>query len=187
VAEDTHARVPAAIAAAPGACGVMGTMSADARPVIVAFDGSAEAQAAVREAAALFADRTLLVVSVWEPGLALAMTQPTDQLSGLAYIPPSAESMAMVDRAQSDHATETAKAGADLARRLGATAEPHAVPDELDIAETIASVADKRDAAAVVVGSRGLGAVKSKFLGSTSQGLLQRAHRPVVVVRVPEH
>ena len=60
------------------------------------------------------------------------------------------------------------------------------MPDELDIAETIASVADERDAAAVVVGSRGLGAVKSKFLGSTSQGLLQRAHRPVVVVRAPE-
>jgi nucleotide-binding universal stress UspA family protein len=158
-------------------------MSTDERPVIVAFDGSPESEAAVRAAAGLFAGRTLVVVSVWEPGLAMAMTSPPDGLSGLSYGAPSPETMAMIDSVQHDRATETAETGAALARELGAGAEPYAVADEVDIAETLAGVADARDADALVVGSRGLGRVKSRLLGSTSQGLLRHTKRPVVVVR----
>ena len=158
-------------------------MSTDERPVIVAYDGSPESEAAVRAAAGLFTGRTLVVVSVWEPGLAMAMTSPPDGLSGLSYGAPSPDTMAMIDRVQHERATETAEAGAALARELGAGAEPHAVADEVDVAETLAGVADARDADALVVGSRGLGRVKSRLLGSTSQGLLRHTKRPVVVVR----
>jgi nucleotide-binding universal stress UspA family protein len=161
-------------------------MSADERPVVVAFDGSPESEAAVRTAAALFAGRRLVVVSVWEPGLALAMTTPPDGLSGLSYAPPSAETMRAVDDVQRGHASEMAETGAAIARELGAEVEPYPVPDELAIAETLAGVADERDAAALVVGSRGLGRVKARLLGSTSQGLLHHTRRPVVVVRAPD-
>jgi nucleotide-binding universal stress UspA family protein len=160
-------------------------MSTDG-PVVVAFDGSPEAEAAVRTAAGLFSGRRLVVVSVWEPGLAMAMTSPPDGLSGLSYAAPSPETMAMVDHVQHERASDAAEAGAALARELGADAEPYPVPDELDIAETLAGVADERDAAAIVVGSRGLGRVKARLLGSTSQGLLHNTRRPVVVVRTPE-
>ena len=95
-------------------------MSTDERPVIVAFDGSPESEAAVRAAAGLFAGRTLVVVSVWEPGLAMAMTSPPDGLSGLSYGTPSPETMAMIDSVQHERATETAETGAALARELGA-------------------------------------------------------------------
>ena len=80
-----------------------------------------ESEAAVRAAAGLFSGRTLVVVSVWEPGLAMAMTSPPDGLSGLSYGTPDPETMAIVDRAQHEHATEAAEAGAVLARELGAT------------------------------------------------------------------
>jgi nucleotide-binding universal stress UspA family protein len=161
-------------------------MSMDERPVVVGFDGSDESEAAVREAAALFRDRTLVVVSVWEPRLGLALTRAPDDLSGVSSTSPSPETMAMMNRVQRDRATDTATAGAELARALGATVDPHPVPDKVNIAETIAGVAERRDAAAIVVGSRGLGRIRSTLLGSTSQGLLHHTKRPVVVVRAPE-
>ena len=161
-------------------------MSTDERPVVVAYDGSPESEAAVRAAAGLFPNRRLVVVSVWEPGLAMAMTSPPDGLSGMSYAAPNPETMELVDRLQHDRATDTAEAGAALARELGAEAAPHPVPDDVDIGETLAGVADERDAAAVVVGTRGLGRVKSALLGSTSRGVMHHTKRPVVVVRAPE-
>ena len=79
-----------------------------------------------------------------------------------------------------------AGAGADFARELGATAESIPVTDETNVTGAIASEADRHDACAVVVGSRGLGRVKAPLLGSTTQGLLRHTRRPVVVVRAPQ-
>jgi nucleotide-binding universal stress UspA family protein len=158
----------------------------DSRPVVVAYDGSPEAQAAVREAAALFGHRPLLVVAVWEPGLAAMPVGPGPGEAGMSYLPPDPAEVAAVDRAQSDHAAAMAEAGAHLARELGATAEALSVPDEAAVAETIVAIAEERDAAAVVVGSRGLGGIKARLLGSTSRGVMHHTHRPVLVVRLRE-
>jgi nucleotide-binding universal stress UspA family protein len=161
-------------------------MSSDSPPVVVAYDGSAESQAALRTAAGLFPARRLVIASVWEPGLAMAMAAaPATDPSGLGFVPPSGEAIMAVDRAQRDHAAEVAEAGARLAREAGATAEAHPVADEVDIARTLAELAERLGAGAIVVGSRGLGAVKSKLLGSTSAALLHHASTPVLVVRAP--
>ena len=160
-------------------------MTEDARPVVVAFDGSDESQAAVRAAASLFRDRLVLVVSIWEPGLAVALTASPDA-TGLSYPPPTPEQIQAVDRAQHDHAASMAQSGARLVQERGGMAEALPVAESLDVAETVVSIADQRDAAAVVVGSRGLGAVKSRLLGSTSRKVLHDTRRPVLVVRAPE-
>jgi nucleotide-binding universal stress UspA family protein len=152
--------------------------------VLVAYDGSPEARAAVHEAATLLGERRLVVASVWEPDLAMAI--PAYDPTGLDSLPPTAEDMAAVDRAQRDHAGETAEAGAQIAQELGAAAEAHPVRDEANVPETLAGLADELDACAVVVGSRGLGRVKARLLGSTSSGLLHRTTRPVLVVRIPD-
>src|SRR6476659_829401 len=117
-------------------------MSVDAKPVIVAYDGSAASDAAVRAAADLFASRPLLIVTVWEPGLAmLSQTQAYPDAMGTTLPPTSFEEIELVDRAQSDHAAHTAEAGAALARSLGATAEPLPMADNRDVAETIRDIA----------------------------------------------
>lgn len=160
-------------------------MAGDARrPVVVAFDGSAASEAAIRAAAELFGAHPLVIVSVWEPGLAVAMA-PLRDPTGIGYVPPSAEEMAAIDRAQRDHAIEAVESGARLARELGAEAETYPVADEADVADTIAAVAERCEACAVVVGSRGLGGVKSTLFGSTSRELLRRMACPVVVVKAP--
>ena len=158
----------------------------DLRPVVVAFDGSAESIEAVRTAGALFAGRPAVVVTVWEPGLATMMT-PSTEIGGSLYVPPTAEEIETIDEAQHDHAEATAQAGAKLATEAGATAEALSVPDEdAAVAETLARIGDERDAAALVVGSRGLGRVKSALLGSTTSRLLHDTRRPVLVVRLPD-
>jgi len=157
----------------------------DVRPVVLAYDGSEEAQAALREAVALFGDRPLIVASVWEPGLAMATMMPPAGEPSMGYLPDPAEVDA-IDRAQSGHAVDVAEAGARLARELGATAEAVSMPDSASIAETLIAIADERDARAIVVGSRGLGGIKARVLGSTSRKLLHDTHRPVLVVRTPE-
>jgi nucleotide-binding universal stress UspA family protein len=158
--------------------------TADVRPVLVAYDASAEAQAALREAVALFGQRPLIVASVWEPGLAAVTMTPSAGEMGMGYMPDPAEAAAL-DRAVSERAADVAEAGARLARELGATAEALSVPDSADVARTLIEIAEDRDARAIVVGSRGLGGIKARVLGSTSRKLLHDTHRPVLVVRTP--
>jgi nucleotide-binding universal stress UspA family protein len=157
-------------------------MPHDVRPVIVAFDGSATAEAALREAVAQFPGRRLLVASVWEPGLAMAVVTAADT-TGVLYASPTPDEIADVDRRQRRHATSVAESGAALARSLGADAEAVPVRDRVAVGESIAALAERRDAAVIVVGSRGLGATKSRLLGSTSRRLLHDTRRPVLVVR----
>jgi nucleotide-binding universal stress UspA family protein len=157
----------------------------DIRPAVVAYDGSAEAQAAVREAAVLLGHRPLVVVTVWEAGLAAMNVTPAAGEMGMGNLPDPQE-VAAVDRAVSDHASAVAEAGARLARELGATVEALSVPESVDVAETLAEIAEEREASAIVVGSRGLGAFKARVLGSTSRKLLHHTRLPVLVVRVPE-
>jgi nucleotide-binding universal stress UspA family protein len=158
----------------------------DVRPVVLAYDGSPEAQAALREAVALFGQRPLIVASAWEPGLALVTMMPPAGEPSMGYMP-DPEHVAAIDRAESAHASNVAEAGARRARELGATAEAVSVPDSANIAETLIAIAEERDARAIVVGSRGLGGIKARMLGSTSRALLHGTHRPVLVVRTPDH
>jgi nucleotide-binding universal stress UspA family protein len=149
---------------------------------LIAYDGSELARTAVREAAELFAGRPALVATVWEPGLGMVAGAPPDAF-GMATLPADPETIAAVDRAQREHASAVAAEGAALAGSLGLAAEPHPVPDEVDVADTLGEIARARGAAVVVVGSHGISGLRARLLGGVARKLLEHCDRPVLVIR----
>jgi nucleotide-binding universal stress UspA family protein len=149
---------------------------------MVAYDGSELARAAVRHAAELFAGRPAVLATVWEPGLAALPVAPPDAL-GVSTVPPDPATVDAVDRAQREHASTVAADGAELARSLGLAAEPRAVPEEVDVADTLIEIARERSAAVVVVGSHGISGLRSRLLGRVSRKLIEHCDRPVLVIR----
>jgi nucleotide-binding universal stress UspA family protein len=151
------------------------------RPIVIGFDGSEPAQLAIREAAELLGGRPALIVTVWEQGLAYAASVPTSL--DLPAAPVDVTTATEIDDALDQRAHRLAEQGAALAREAGfANAEPCVVADESNVGETLVDVARRRDAQAIVVGSRGLSGLKARLAGSTSKHVLQHADRPVVVV-----
>ncbi len=76
----------------------------------------------------------------------------------------------------------TAQEGAELARSIGLEAKGLAIADEVHVADAIIDAARKRDAAAIVVGSRGLKGLRARLEGSTSNAVVKNAPCPVLVV-----
>ena len=159
---------------------------AEQPPIVIAYDGSPPARAAVSEAARLFATGEAIVLTVWEPGLAEMMIVPDATGLGSTMLPFDPSLTQEVERASEERAQSIAEEGAALAREAGLDARPLAVEDLADPPDAIVAAAEQHDARAIVIGSRGLGGLKSKLLGSTSRAVLHRAACPVVVVRHPE-
>jgi len=162
------------------------TPTRPAAPILIAYDGSDAARAAVEEAGKLFAPRRAVVLTVWEPGLSEFMLVPDATGMGTTMMPYDPSVVREVDRAGEDHARDIAHDGRTLAEAAGLEAQAAVVRDVSDPAAAIVAAADEHDAGAIVVGSRGLRGLRSKLLGSTSSELLRKAARPVVVVRHPD-
>ncbi|HEY7891368.1 MAG TPA: universal stress protein [Solirubrobacteraceae bacterium] len=155
-------------------------------PILIAYDGSTAARAAVQQAGALFAPGRAIVLTVWEPALADFTLVPDATGLGTTMMPYDSTVFREVDKAAADHARDIAEDGKKLAVAAGLDARPLVVEDESETAQTIVHEADTHDAAAIVIGSRGLKGLRSRLLGSTSKHVLERSTRPVVVVRHPE-
>src|SRR5919107_1916069 len=139
-------------------------MARERAPVVIGYDGSNLSQAAVRQVAELFSGRPTVLATVWESEWAMGATPPSDVFN--IGTPPDPEIIATVDRVKLEHASKIAEEGAALARSLGLETEPHVVPDEVNVADTLIDVARERGAAAVVVGSHGRSDLRSLMLGS---------------------
>jgi nucleotide-binding universal stress UspA family protein len=153
--------------------------------VLIAFDGSPAAEHAIKEAAALLGKRPALVVSVWKEGTGFETFELPSATIGMPLAPIDINTAMEIEEELKEQAQRLAQHGAELARQAGLEAEGLAVADaaEVTIAETIVDTAEKRNAAAIVMGAHGHSRLSEALLGSTTRDVIRHARSPVVVVR----
>ena len=150
------------------------------RPIVVGYDGSQGARAALAYAAELFPGRRALIVTAW---LGVAESTPEFLFAPGGVVVAAAEALGDVMR---ERAQELAAEGARLGRESGLEAEPHTVHGEHAIWRGIVDSAVEHDAEVVIVGSRGRAPVVAALLGSVATGVVNHASRPVLVVPVSD-
>jgi nucleotide-binding universal stress UspA family protein len=150
--------------------------------ILIGYDGSPSAAHAIRTARSLLAAETAIVATVWEPALPASPTVWGDGMATEALDPETAEEL---NELTSDRAEQLARHGAEIAREAGFEAQTESVPEEANVPETLADLAERHGVEAIVVGSHGHGSLHTRVLGSTSASLLHHARRPVVVVPAP--
>src|SRR2546426_4001555 len=140
------------------------------RPILICYDGSENARRGIDVAADLLGPRRAIVLDI------------APYLTGAESYAVTASPLAgaEVEKLNAADGLERAKAGAELARAAGFTAEPRS---ELDAPtwEGILDVADEVDAAVIVFGSRGLSGVRERFEGSLSHEVAEHSGRPVLI------
>jgi nucleotide-binding universal stress UspA family protein len=147
-------------------------------PVVLCYDGSDDAKHAIERAGHLLGGRDALVVTVWQgaPALgSLAFAGATDSMFDFVE----------VNRAAAERGGRVADEGVRIAEQAGLHAGPVAVEATGPVWKTIVDIADRHDAATIVMGSRGLTGLRSMLLGSVSSAIVHHADRPTLVIRQP--
>jgi nucleotide-binding universal stress UspA family protein len=144
--------------------------------ILIAYDGSPDAKAAIQHAGELMPGTAATVLTIWEP-FAKLLDRTPETLRPLAAVRNADE----IDRQEADAAGESSKEGVELARGAGLDATPLTTSLSGSTADTIIEQADRLDVDAIVVGSRGLTGM-ALLLGSVSLAVVQRADRTVVIV-----
>ena len=147
-------------------------MVTNAHPLLLCFDRSAGSRRAIETAGSLFPGRQAILLHVWAPISVLIGPYA-------AMLPPDEEGDAKLQLA----ALEAAREGVKLAEGAGLVVTPEAVPASFHGTwHEILLAADRREAELIVLGARGLSPLRSMLLGSVSHGVVQHAHRPVLIV-----
>ena len=156
--------------------------------ILVSYDGSADAQAAIDHVAQLMPGARATILSVWVPfAEALARTASPGMGVSIGIGTHEYAEAGGIDAVNRAAALATATVGARRATAAGLVARPRAQSANGDVATTIREAATELDAQLIVVGTRGLSGVKAFLLGSVSHAIVQHADRPVLVVPSPAH
>ena len=150
-----------------------------AGPIVIGYDGSDMAGAAIDRAAALFPGRAALIVHVWESPLRHTLSGRT---LGSVPLREIREMTHDFEEYFSEGARRLAEQGAALAVDRGLTATGVEQEARGGAWHGLVAAAREAQASLIVAGSRGRGAVASTVLGSVSSGLAHNAETPVLIV-----
>jgi nucleotide-binding universal stress UspA family protein len=149
--------------------------------ILICYDGSDDAKAAIDCAARLIPGRDATILTVWE--------RLVDVLarSGVGFGIPGGAGIDAdeADRLSEEAARRTAEEGVERANAAGLKARATTRPRDGSVAEAILEEGDALEAEVIVLGTRGLTGVKSLLLGSVSHAVAQHSDRPVLVAPSP--
>jgi nucleotide-binding universal stress UspA family protein len=144
-------------------------------PILLCYDGSADATAAIQEAAVVLRGRRAVVACFWQP-------VPQGPRRFAVNLLEVVQQTHQVNEREAQLAHERAHRGAAFANEAGLQAEARAIEISTPLVGAIIAYADEIDAPLIVVGSRGRSVFGSMLLGDVAQELVQRATRMVAVV-----
>jgi nucleotide-binding universal stress UspA family protein len=144
-------------------------------PILICYDGSADAARGIETAAKLLGARRAVVLDIGPP---ISADESLATIS--AVVPDSA--FEELNEAQAD---QVAGSGAEIARAAGFDAVARAAV-AAPTWQGIVDVADELDAGVIVIGSRGLSGLKEMLQGSLSHQVAEHAGRPVLIMPPPK-
>ena len=154
----------------------MEEMSFFPRSILLATDGSEEARLATQAAIDLSRDTGsevhVLYVLPSAGELIGPHSYPTDRRESL------------LEEAERDARTFLDKHAERISSEGGKVAETHLRTGRAD--KEVVRISEELDAGMIVLGSRGLGAVRRSLMGSVSDSVVRHAHCPVFVIRRDE-
>lgn len=148
--------------------------------ILLSYDGSSDAQAAIDCAAQLMPGQKATVLTVWEPFIDMLTRTGAFGIGSMGMA--GTYEVDKIDQTSKDAATETAADGVKRAKAAGLDAEARCARREHGIGQAILAAASDVDADVIVMGTRGLSGMKSFLLGSVSHAVVQHADRAVLVV-----
>ncbi len=148
--------------------------------LMIAYDGSPNADRAIRYAARFLKADTAHVVTAWEPG-SMAPSRLTTLAGGMQpFIDTRIEES--VDDALRTEAVAINARGLAVAEEVGLTATGNLVEVESTVWGALVAAADALDVDLLVTGTRGASGLKALLRSSVAERVLKHCHRPVFIV-----
>ncbi|MDV7172641.1 universal stress protein [Gordonia amicalis] len=168
--------IPAGSATAPsGRGGGRATQT-----LMIAYDGSPNADRAIRYAGHFLRAEAAVVVTAWQPGGMTSARMST--LAGGMQPFVDTQLDVGVDRALEDEAERINERGVVLARECGLTSRGTLVEVESTVWGALVAAAEALDVDLLVTGTRGVSGLKALLRSSVAERVLKHCHRPVFIV-----